>query len=126
MLLLVLLAPLAIAAAPKAVPVIVASEPELDACPSLAEVTGLRREGFLAVRTGPGTGYEQVDTFHAGRRFFLCATSPDGKWFGIVYPPDGDLEFNCEVGANGTAPRAYTGPCRYGWVHSNWVKVIAG
>lgn len=130
---LLLAAPLAAVAAaaapagrPAPVPVTVASEPELDACPSYATVTGLRREGFLAVRNGPGTGYEQVDTFHAGDAFFICATSKDGKWFGIVYPPADDADRDCEVGANGTAPRAYAGPCRSGWVHSNWVTIIAG
>ena len=64
-----------------------------------ASVTGLdpNGDGFLAVRTGPGTGYRKIDQLYNGDRVRTCARS--GAWFGVYY---------------GT-------PRRVGWVHGKWL-----
>jgi hypothetical protein len=64
-----------------------------------ASVTGLdpNGDGFLAVRTGPGTGYRKVDQLYNGDRVRTCAQS--GAWFGVYYGK----------------------PRRVGWVHGKWL-----
>ena len=69
-----------------------------------AMVTGLNPngDGFLAVRTGPGTRYAKIDELHNGDRVRTCAQA--GDWWGVYYG----------------APR------RKGWVHGNWLGGWAG
>ncbi len=62
---------------------------ELDACPSIAAVTGLdpRGDDFLSVRSGPGgRPYREVDRIHTGQRLAVCEAR--GLWFGVVYATD--------------------------------------
>lgn len=59
-------------------------------------------DGFLAVRTGPGSDYRKVDELRNGDLVRTCAQS--GKWVGVYY---GD-------------------PRRVGWVHGNWLIDGAG
>lgn len=120
-----LLAGVSVAAeGPAPVPVWVGGEEALDACPSTAVVSGLRPSGFLAVRSGPGTGYTQLDELHNDDPLQICATSPDGLWYGVVYGGHGDID--CGVASPITPKRPYTGPCASGWVYTKWVVVIAG
>jgi hypothetical protein len=86
------------------------------ACPLQATVTGLR-SGTLAVRAGPGGGFERLDRLQNGARVFLCDRSGDAGWAGIVYG-DGD----CGLAAPITPPRAYAGACRSGWVRSSYLR----
>ncbi len=49
-----------------------------------AQVVGIRPNGFLAVRTGPGTGYPQIGSLYpgdSGIRVFRCR----GSWCRIRY-----------------------------------------
>ena len=49
-----------------------------------AEVVGIRPNGFLAVRTGPGTGYPQIGSLYrgdSGIQVFQCR----GRWCRIRY-----------------------------------------
>ncbi len=64
-----------------------------------AYVTGLdpNGDGFLAVRTGPGTDYRKVDQLYNGDLVRTCAQS--GAWFGVYYGK----------------------PRRVGWVHGKWL-----
>lgn len=68
-----------------------------------ATVTGLdpQGDGFLAVRSGPGTGYRKIDELYNGDHVRPC--DAQGKWHGIYY---------------GT-------PRRKGWVHGNWLRYSA-
>lgn len=59
-------------------------------------------DGFLAVRTGPGTNYRQIDQLHNGDMVRTCATN--GPWIGVYYGE----------------------PRRKGWVHGNWLVDGAG
>jgi len=59
-------------------------------------------DGFLAVRTGPGTEYRQIDKLHNGNMVRTCAVH--GSWVGVYYGQ----------------------PRQRGWVHGNWLTHVAG
>jgi hypothetical protein len=101
------------------------SQPTMDPCPSRGEIQGLdpQGDGFLAVRTGPGTDHEQIDELHNGDLVILC--DYENGWHGVVYPQEGQEAAECYAGAEQLAdPESYRGPCRSGWVHGNWVRWI--
>jgi hypothetical protein len=100
---------------------------DLDACLSVGQVTGLnpRGENFLAVRAEPKAGAREKDRLGPGRWLWLC--DEDGEWIGVVYSDDPHEEpGDCGVGSPVESVRPYDGECRYGWVHSRYVTVIAG
>lgn len=109
------------ALAQSAVPVTVGRyDPELDACGSQGQVTGLNPSGdnFLAVRVGPGVQYEKFDELHKGDVVNIC--EQQGGWLGIVYGKE-----DCGVGT--PLPKGpYAGPCRAGWVAEQYIVVTAG
>ena len=72
-------------------------------CYALHEVRGLdpHADGFLAVRTGPGSGYRMIDRLYNGQKVYVFAAR--GSWRGILYR-DG----------------------KRGWSHKNWLYQIAG
>ena len=86
------------------------------ACPLQATVTGLH-SGTLAVRAGPGAGFERLDRLGNGTRVFLCDRAGDAGWAGVIYG-SGD----CGLSAPISPPRAYTGACRSGWVKSSYLR----
>ncbi|MEM1376071.1 MAG: SH3 domain-containing protein [Pseudomonadota bacterium] len=100
-------------------PVIEKTEGDLDTC-ALAEVRGLNPngDGFLAVRSAPGTEYRELDRVYNGDRVWVF--NQVGDWFGIVYGVDevecGPIDVNDPVRTEG----------KQGWVHQNWVRIIAG
>lgn len=59
-------------------------------------------DGFLAVRSGPGTEYRKIDELHNGDMVRTCASH--GPWRGIYYG----------------------NPRRKGWAHGNWLIPGAG
>lgn len=69
-----------------------------------AEVMGLNPngDGFLSVRSGPGTNYRKIDELYNGDTVRPCAS--EGAWNGIYYGQ----------------------PRRKGWVHGNWLGNWAG
>ncbi len=69
-----------------------------------ATVTGLdpNGDGFLSVRTGPGTQFRKIDELYNGSTVRTCAKQ--GKWWGVYYGS----------------------PRRKGWVHGNWLGNWAG
>ena len=97
------LSPLALAAQNLAVEFTVTPVGQAAGCGG-AQVMGLNPngDGFLAVRTGPGTGYRQIDSLFNGQRVGTCARS--GNWYGVIYGS----------------------PLRKGWVHGNWLGSWAG
>ena len=105
------------------VPIVIQSDPDFDACRSDGVVEGLdpSREGFLAVRGGPGTQYGEIDRLYNGEQVYLCSES--GKWLGVVYSKQRQ---NCDVTTPWISTQPYTGPCRSGWVHRNWIRLWAG
>ena len=111
-------------APPEPIPVQVGEIPDLDACLSWGEVAGLRHS-LLAVRDGPGIHFRQVDELDNGHGLHLCDSTADGDWIGVVYAPAGE-DVDCGVSSPVSGRHPYAGPCRSGWVHMKWVRVIAG
>ncbi|MGD1886048.1 MAG: SH3 domain-containing protein [Cohaesibacteraceae bacterium] len=85
------------------VPIVADCAADQAACYPTSRVSGMSAhgEGFLAVRSGPGTGYRQI-----GKLFnndVVKVISHQGVWHGVRLPYGG-----------------------YGWVHSNWLRHLAG
>ena len=59
-------------------------------------------DGFLAVRTGPGTNFAKIDELYNGDVVRICGGR--GQWSGVYYG----------------------NPRRKGWIHRNWVVSEAG
>jgi hypothetical protein len=100
---------------------------DLDACLSVGQVSGLDPQGdnFLAVRAAPRPGAPERDRLGPGREIWICDDA--GVWLGVVYggnPAEGPGD--CGVGTPSATVRPYPGPCRWGWVGSRFVTVIAG
>jgi len=105
------------------IPVMLGGEPEMDACPGWGEVRGLDPDGdgFLAVRTGPGTGYPMIDRLHEGDGVHFC--DERGDWIGIVHGEPGQ---DCGADSPVARRQPYRGPCKSGWAHRNWLVLLAG
>lgn len=101
------------------VPVMEHASDDLDTC-ALGQVTGLRADGdgFLAVRSGPASSYPKLDELENGDKVWLF--DQKGKWIGIVY---GTEELSCSP-ISQDRPVPHNG--KKGWVHENWIEVIAG
>ena len=123
---LLLISSLRIAADNLAMSVIVGSDDNLDACPSLGEVSGLKPkgDGFLAVRSGASTKYALLDKLHKGQKVFICSSSEDGNWYGVVYS-HGEVD-DCGVTSPVNTAQPYKGKCKSGWVNAHWIKLLAG
>lgn len=101
------------------VPIIEQGIEGLDTC-LLGKVVRLKAggDGFLAVRTGPGSNFKKLGEVHNGDRVWVYEEK--GQWFGIIY---GEENPGCgPVEAKRRLP--YKG--KKGWVHNNWVDIIAG
>ena len=72
------------------------------ACYATSQVAGLdpNGDGFLAVRTGPGSDYRMIDRLHNGD--VVEHITSQGPWRGVRYGG------------------------RKGWVHGNWLQDLAG
>jgi len=94
-----------------------------DACGGNGVIEGLdpSGDGFLAVRSGPGTQHGEIDRLYNGEEVYLCVIS--GQWIGIVYTRQ---HRDCNVTTSWVTTQPYTGPCKSGWVHRNWVRLYAG
>lgn len=81
-------------------------------------VSGLKAngDGFLAVRSGPDTSYRKIAELHNGDDVIIFEHR--GKWAGVVY---GTAEVRCS--STTTAPVTYE---KKGWVHTRWLKGLAG
>lgn len=104
-------------------PIVVGGDPDFDACGSSGEIVGLdpSGDGFLSVRSRPNG--KEIDRLFNGQFVYVCQDS--GSWMGIVYPEPGQDTGECYVSTPWNTRMPYTGPCRYGWVFSKYVGVIA-
>lgn len=73
-------------------------------------------DGFLAVRSGPGSQYRKLAELRNGD--VVYEFDHKGKWRGVVY---GTPSVKCLT----TKTRPVTYPNK-GWVHSKWLKDLAG
>lgn len=102
---------------------------EYDACASLGAVVNLNPSGdnYLSVRAAPSTNAQELDRLGPGAQIWLCDGAHDGNWVGIVYGYDAQGEiWDCQALGLEPEPRAYDGPCQSGWVHGDYISVIAG
>lgn len=101
------------------VPVIEYADEDLPTC-GLGRVKGLKADGdgFLAVRSGPASSYRKLDELENGDKVWMY--DQKGRWIGILYaaenPGCGPVRKN--------RPVPYKG--KKGWVHENWIELIAG
>lgn len=110
-------------------PVLIGGDVDGDAC-SIGAVSGLTPggDGFLAVRSGPGSSYKLVGKLLENQVIAICNSSPDGKWIGVVYSrPVFSLSDtpDCGVGRNLDQVQPYLGHCKSGWVSSRWIIGVA-
>ncbi|WP_424983104.1 SH3 domain-containing protein [Maritalea sp. S77] len=91
----------------------------LDTC-ALGHVTGLNVEGdgFLAVRLGPGLEHIKLDELHNGDHVWLFDRR--GAWIGIVYAAK---DLICSPIEN---DRPVETDGKTGWVHEDWIQILAG
>lgn len=92
----------------------------MDACGGVGATTGA-----VALRSGPGDRHGGVEQLGSGAQVYMCDTSPDEKWVGIVAIPAGDGA-DCGVSSPIAQRQAYDGSCRSGWVPADSVTLIAG
>lgn len=59
--------------------------PPSEGCSRIGRVRGLDPNGdnFLAVRTGPGTGFQEIDRIYTNDKVSIC--SRQGKWYRVKY-----------------------------------------
>lgn len=112
--------------------------PRFDACQGVGRIQGLQgRE--LDVRIAPFDSAAKKDSIKQGQQVWICTRSHDQQWHGIVYDDgagtavDGDESISanrgpgdCGVSSPVRSKRNYDGPCKSGWVESNFVKLVAG
>ena len=94
-----------------------ASDGQMSNCMS-SVVTGLAADGggFLAVRTGPGSSYREIDKLRNGDVVIIFEMR--GDWAGVVYrTPD------VRCASTTTRPVTYRNK---GWNHSRWLQDLAG
>lgn len=114
----------ALAVRPRALPIRIGRDgPDASACDRVGRVVNLPGgdDDFLSVREAPTTDAKRIGQLDGDTPFYVC--DRQGDWFGIVYLSDGTLGDPDECGlANSVgSPRAYSGACLTGWVHSGYV-----
>lgn len=105
-------------------PVTIFADPELDACPSTGQVSGLDRRGqnYISVRAAPNVRARELARIRPGQIVQICDVGAGEAWYGVIY---GNGRRDCIPGRSHRT-RPYAGPCRSGWVSARYVTVIAG
>ncbi|MBO9465571.1 hypothetical protein J7443_10060 [Tropicibacter sp. R15_0] len=93
----------------------------------MVEGLNTERDGFLSVRSGPGASFRQIDQLHNGD--FVITFDIRGDWAGVYYGRGHELiengnEIGCGYVGEGQRPVPYPG--KKGWVHRNWLVLVAG
>ena len=102
-------------------PVLIGLEAELDACPSLAEITTKKPVALFAK---PAVGAKTITLLKPKQAVYLCDGSKTAPWVGVVVP-DND-KTDCGVSSNIVKPKPYQGPCKSGWIKQSEFEVTAG
>jgi predicted aspartyl protease len=106
------------------VPIVLGGEKSSNACGDAGEIIGLdpQGDGFLSVRSGPGDPqFREIDRLFNGNKVYICANN--GPWLGAIYNDRHDLDSSCGVSNPWRTRQPYTGPCRYGWIYSKYVRI---
>ena len=109
------------------VPVMVGGDSEQDACGGTDQVIRLnpRGDNFVSLRSRPSTTGRELARLPSGQSGYLCDSSPDHQWQGVVYAAPGK-DMDCGVGTPIARKRPYRGPCTSGWVSSRFLELVAG
>jgi hypothetical protein len=104
-------------------PVQYGGDENLDACPTLAQVTNLSegKDEFLAVKAAPHLKATRLDKLHRGQSLWICQEKKD--WYGVVYSTGQNQ--NCGVTQAVKTKKVYDGPCKSGWVSKKFVELVA-
>jgi len=93
---------------------------------AIGGVIGLDPNGdnFLSVRSGPGgQPYREIDRLFSSDAVHVCGRK-NTTWLAVVYSAARTAQDGCDIAPKG-ARRPYDGPCKFGWVHSRYIKVSA-
>lgn len=97
--------------------------PGLDACLSIGKVSvGTAKHALL--RVAPSPSAEVSARIENGALVYLCSSSDDGKWHGVVLGPEADED--CGVTSPVEKGSVYSGPCKSGWIEVQAIEVVAG
>jgi hypothetical protein len=100
-------------AAAERVPIIGNDGPDMDACAGIARIFTM--EELLSVYEEPDQYARKKGGLPTSMLVWLCEA--EGDWQGIVYPTGEFQDLgDCRVSTPVSQPRAYEGPCEYGWV----------
>lgn len=94
---------------------------KFDACQQWGQIVGLdpNGDGFLSVRSGPGgKAFHEIDRVYNGQGVAICGE--EGPWRAIIYTTNNQVD--CGVSTFWPVKQPYTGPCRYGWAHSRYIR----
>jgi hypothetical protein len=108
----------AFAQAPR-VPVPIAGGFDYPPCSTATIMNLSPADPFLSVRAGPSPRERALARLRNGDAVFACVRR--GNWFGIVFAAPGR---RADCGVDRSRPRterAYSGPCRSGWVHYDYI-----
>jgi hypothetical protein len=103
----------------------VGGEADMDACGGWSRIRKPAGAPAAAVevRRGPGQQYAVTDRLPDGAEFFSCDSS--NGWSGLVYQESGDDQ-KCGVSTPIAERQPYPGPCKSGWIPSEFAEVLAG
>ncbi len=102
-------------------PVLIGMEAELDACPSLAEISSSKP---VALHARPSPDSKSIIMLKPKQPVYLCDGSKPTPWVGVVVPLNDKVD--CGVSSAIQKPTAYQGPCKSGWIKQSEFEVIAG
>lgn len=104
-------------------PVQVGGYVEYDAC--LAVGKAVSSPAGFSVRTRPETSAPVVATLTEGQFVWMCDSTDDQAWTGILLSHREDGRIACGVSGTIAERRDYTGPCLQGWVPREVVILYA-
>lgn len=104
-------------------PVMLYASDDLDPC-SLGKIAETGPDEAVMVFPGDSRDLDMVDTLTGGAQVWVCDVSEESDMVGIVYAADDTTD--CELSSPLDADRPYLGPCRWGWIKSDLVEVVAG
>ena len=99
-------------------------------CDSYSEIRGIDKhgDGFVAIRSGPGSKYSiKKKVYKNGTGVNWCESV--GNWVGIVYRNTEHGDFADECGFKKDTyqkPHIYKGNCPTGWVYKKYIEIVGG
>lgn len=113
--------------AKNALPVQIGGYSDDDACLAVGRpVQDAGQARTLEVRIRPDHRSPLSGTIGQDGFFWMCDTTADGAWTGILFTAQEDGRIACGVSGTIAQRHDYRGPCLQGWVPSNTITLYAG